>query len=114
MAQKSKVAAIPFQPIARTALPITPLPMPPGTGVETTVEMPAAVDLTEKKKAWFLIGRGRIGKTTFARWLVETMGQRGGSAIDVSVGGTRRPEQDCSRQQPQVTQTAVRLPQVHV
>jgi hypothetical protein len=43
--------------------------------------MPSAIDLTGKRKAWFLVGRGRIGKTTFARWLVETMDQRGGSAV---------------------------------
>ena len=40
--------------------------------------------------------------------------QRGRAAIDVSFGGTRRPEQDRSRRQPQVTQTEARLPQVHV
>jgi hypothetical protein len=72
--------AIPFRPSARAAMPVASLPMPPTTTVDK-VELPTAVDLTAKKKAWFLIGRGRIEKTTFARWLVETMGQRGGSAI---------------------------------
>src|SRR3954469_9268072 len=81
MAQKSKVAAIPFRPLARAPLPVTALPLPPGAGAETAVEMPSAIDLSGRRKAWFLIGRGRIGKTTFARWLVETMDQRGGSAV---------------------------------
>lgn len=30
-----------------------------------------AIDLTGKPKAWFLIGRGRTGKTLLLRWLVE-------------------------------------------
>ncbi|MFL5252955.1 MAG: hypothetical protein ACJ8AI_08680 [Rhodopila sp.] len=81
MSQKPTSPAIAFRPSARAAMPVAFLPMPPAAAVDAKVEMPAAVDLTGKKKAWFLVGRGRIGKTTFARWLTETTGQRDGSAI---------------------------------
>lgn len=43
--------------------------------------LPTAIDLAGKKKVWFLIGRGRIGKTTLARWISETVQHRGGSAV---------------------------------
>ena len=80
MAQKPK--AVTFKQF-RQALPIAALPMPPGaqSSASAAEEAPPAIDLSGKRKAWFLIGRGRIGKTTFARWLIETMDQRGGSAI---------------------------------
>ena len=78
MAQKPKPMT--FKQSSHT-LPIAALPMPPGAQSSATVETPPAIDLSGKRKAWFLIGRGRIGKTTFARWLTETMDQRGGSAI---------------------------------
>lgn len=82
MAQKPKSAAIPFRLSARSLMPTSVLPMPPGSVVtHAPVETPPGLDLSGKRKAWFLIGRGRIGKTTFARWLTETMDQRGGSAI---------------------------------
>jgi hypothetical protein len=42
------------------------------------VELPPALDLTGKHKAIFLIGRGRIGKTTLTRWMAETIENRGG------------------------------------
>lgn len=82
MAQSSKHGAIPFHPSARSVPPTSVLPMPPGSAANhTSVETPPGLDLSGKRKAWFLIGRGRIGKTTFARWLAETMDQRGGAAI---------------------------------
>lgn len=82
MAQKPKSAAIPFRPAARSAMPTSVLPMPPGSAAtHAAVETPPGLDLSGRRKAWFLIGRGRIGKTTLARWLTETMDQRGGSAI---------------------------------
>lgn len=82
MAQTPKSAAIPFRPAARAPMSSSVLPMPPGSAAtQAPVETPPGMDLSGKCKAWFLIGRGRIGKTTFARWLSETMDQRGGSAI---------------------------------
>ena len=71
-----------FRPTGRTVLPSSVLPMPPASAaVRTLVETPPALDLSGKRKAWFLIGRGRIGKTTLARWLTETMDQHGGTAV---------------------------------
>jgi len=36
-------------------------------------DRPPALDLSGKRKAWFFIGRGRIGKTTLARLVAEMM-----------------------------------------
>ncbi len=86
MAQKPtptrSASVIPFRPFTRAALPTAPLPLPMTAGRSALSEAPpAAIDLSGKRKAWFFIGRGRIGKTTLARWVAETMDQRGGSAI---------------------------------
>jgi hypothetical protein len=53
-------------------------------------ERPPTLDLSGKRKAWFFIGRGRIGKTTLARWAVEIMAQRGGSALIAAADPTHR------------------------
>jgi hypothetical protein len=79
LAQKPSV--IPFRPLARPVMPATVLPLPTGAVVPEVVERPAAIDLAGKRKVWFLIGRGRIGKTTFTRWAAETMSAQGGSAV---------------------------------
>ena len=34
-----------------------------------------AIDLTGKPKAWFVIGRGGVGKTTLLRWAAERADQ---------------------------------------
>ena len=76
-------SVIPFRPGTRQALPTAVLPLPQSAGSIALADppMPMGIDLSGKRKAWFFIGRGRIGKTTLARWVVETMDQRGGSAI---------------------------------
>jgi hypothetical protein len=82
MVQKStNPSVIPFRPLTRPTLPASALPLPDGASAPTLVETTAALDLSGKRKAWFLIGRGRIGKTTLTRWAAETMENRGGSAI---------------------------------
>ena len=82
----AKPSIIPFRPAARAVLPPTPLPLPPsvalaGCTVPTEVPRQVGIDLSGKRKAWFMLGRGRIGKTTLTRWVAETTELRGGSAI---------------------------------
>jgi hypothetical protein len=73
---------IPFRPL-RHVLPSLPLPLPMGVAgaMVATEAAPPAIDLAGKSKCWFFIGRGRIGKTTHVRYVGETIGQRGASAI---------------------------------
>jgi hypothetical protein len=59
--------------LAPLSAPTSALPM---------IGVKPAVDLSGRAKVWFLIGRGRSGKTTCARWVCETVTARGG---DVSV-----------------------------
>src|SRR3954452_7139796 len=75
--------AISLAPRARSAAQVGALSLPPQSGTVQTASaaMPTAINLSGKRKAIFLIGRGRIGKTTFARWIAETMTNRGGSAV---------------------------------
>jgi hypothetical protein len=40
-----------------------------------------AIDLTDKAKVWFLIGRGGTGKTWLARWMGWRMAEAGRSAV---------------------------------
>jgi hypothetical protein len=68
---------IQFNRSSRPSFPAAKLALAPDVGTPTVVERPAAVDLTGKRKVWFIIGRGRIGKTTLTRWLVETIEGRG-------------------------------------
>jgi hypothetical protein len=49
-----------------------------------------AVDLRGQRKVWFLIGRGRIGKTTLARWIAETAEDRGAGFIVAAVDPVNR------------------------
>jgi hypothetical protein len=74
-------SVIPFRRPEPPPLAAVPLPLPNGAAVRAPMPMPTAIDLAGKRKVWFLIGRGRIGKTTFARWIAETMEARGGSAL---------------------------------
>jgi hypothetical protein len=39
------------------------------------------IDLAGRPKVWFVIGRGRIGKTTLIRWAAETLTARGGECV---------------------------------
>jgi hypothetical protein len=82
MAQKpSKSSVIPFRQFDRPLPPSSILPLPEGAAVPVVVETPPALDLSGRPKAWFMIGRGRIGKTTLTRWVAETIDNRGGSAV---------------------------------
>ena len=84
MAQKpapAKPAVVPFSFGAkRTTSPVA-LSLPEGAAVSTLIDRPQAIDLAGRRTAWFLNGRGRIGKTTFARWLHGAVENQGGSAI---------------------------------
>ena len=70
---------MPFPP-RRSDPPVTLAPSvrPPAP---KTIERSPGVDLAEKVKAIFFIGRGRTGKTTLARWAYEGLAERGGTAI---------------------------------
>src|SRR5690242_2159894 len=91
MSTKPKPTVIPFRQATRAAAPAMALPLAVGmAGVPEPTPLPTAIDLSGKRKIWFLIGRGRIGKTTFARWLCETVEQRGGSAVFAAADPTNR------------------------
>jgi hypothetical protein len=49
-----------------------------------------AVDLPPGPRAVFLLGPGNVGKTTYARWLVWRMAERGGSASLAALDPGRR------------------------
>jgi hypothetical protein len=78
-----EAGAIALNPRARTIMPIGALSLPPQGGTTPTAptDRPTALNLSGKRKAVFLIGRGRIGKTMLGRWIAETMTNRGGSAV---------------------------------
>ena len=78
-----EAGAIPLNPRARTIMPTGALSLPPQGRTTPTAptDQPTALNLSGKRKAVFLIGRGRIGKTTLGRWIAETMTNRGGSAV---------------------------------
>ncbi|MFL5280996.1 MAG: hypothetical protein ACJ8AW_08330 [Rhodopila sp.] len=97
MAQKPPTkrtsSVIPFRPAEkRNPLPAAalPLPMAEGNAAPAPAPLPPALDLSGKRKVWFLIGRGRIGKTTLARWVAETMDLRGGAAIIAAADPSNR------------------------
>lgn len=84
MAKPTKDAGIiPLRPRARSVTAAGALSLPPQGGAAPTApaDRPAAMNLSGKRKAVFLIGRGRIGKTMMGRWIAETMTNRGGSAV---------------------------------
>lgn len=51
-----------------------------GHAQEEPVAAPG-VDLSGRPKVWFVIGRGRIGKTTLIRVMAETLTARGGESV---------------------------------
>jgi hypothetical protein len=81
MTQTSKPSVIAYRSSVRASLPSAVLPLPKESAVAVADEAPPAIDLSGKRKAWFMIGRGRIGKTTLTRWAAETMDSRGGTAV---------------------------------
>jgi hypothetical protein len=50
----------------------------------------AAMDLTDKPKAWLLIGRGGSGKTVLARWMGWRMTEMGRAAMIAALDPTNR------------------------
>jgi Zeta toxin len=49
-----------------------------------------AIDLSERPKVWFVCGPGGAGKTTYAKWLVARMMERGGEALLAALDPTNR------------------------
>ena len=66
------------QPFDLSGLPERSLPKINGRSRHTAVAAPG-IDLAGRPKVWFVIGRGRIGKTTLIRWAAETLAGRGGA-----------------------------------
>ena len=85
MAQKPKsddpAATVVFGRFTRPRRPVADLPMPPVANPALTTVTATALDLSNKPKVWFVIGRGRVGKSTLIRWAAEVMDQQGGIAI---------------------------------
>jgi hypothetical protein len=81
---------IPYRPATRPASTGAPLPLPKRPDLRLVTERARTLDLKGKRKAWFFIGRGRIGKTTLARWCIEAMDERGGSALIAAADPTNR------------------------
>jgi hypothetical protein len=79
--QKSKPAISLSRPFDTTGLPERPLPIINGQHAEDEPLASPGIDLAGKPKVWFVIGRGRIGKTTVIRWAAEAVNGRGGQAI---------------------------------
>lgn len=48
------------------------------------------LDLSDRPKVWFVIGPGGAGKTTYAKWLVWRMMERGGAAFLAALDPTNR------------------------
>ena len=48
------------------------------------------IDLSERPKVWFVCGPGGAGKTTYAKWLVARMMERGGEALLAALDPTNR------------------------
>src|SRR3954451_24879223 len=97
MAQKAATkltsSVMPFRSAEkRNPLPAATLPLRMGGGdaVPAPTFLSPALDLSGKRKVWFLVGRGRIGKTTLARWVAETMDIRGGAAIIAAADPSNR------------------------
>jgi hypothetical protein len=83
-------SVIPFRPFSKAPLPTVSLPLPQVSALQPQAEMPKAIDLTGKRKAVFLIGRGKVGKTVFARYLAETLEKRDVGAIIAAADPSNR------------------------
>jgi hypothetical protein len=82
------MSVIQFTP-KRAKLPTAPLPQPPAHQA-AAVGGTMGIDLSGKAKCWFFIGRGRIGKTTLARYVSETVTAGGGEALVAAVDPVNR------------------------
>src|ERR1700722_19675789 len=87
---KKPSSVIPYRPALRSSSPAAPLPLPNRPELRVAAERAPTLDLSGKRKAWFFIGRGRIGKTTLARWAAEIMDERGGTALIAAADPTNR------------------------
>ena len=68
-------------PFDVSGLPERPLPARAnGRSNEELVAAPG-MDLSGRAKTWFVIGRGRVGKTTLIRVIAETLAAQGGEAV---------------------------------
>lgn len=83
MSTKIRTAAVfQFRPRDESG-PETVLPMPATAAPRPIAEeaRPPALDLSGQPKVWFLIGRGRIGKTMLARWAADIVEAKDGQVI---------------------------------
>ena len=82
MAQKVKPNVVPFRRVLDAEPELTVGLPPTAAPAQAVTERPATVvDLSDKPKAWLLIGPGRVGKTMLARFVAEMVANRGGQAI---------------------------------
>ena len=90
MTDKTKIqltaerVVVPFARFARAKLPVAKLSLVPGFLADDTagaVPGVSGIDLSGKPKVWFMIGRGRVGKTHLARWVCEMAEARGGQFL---------------------------------
>ena len=54
----------------------------------------AGADLSGRPKVWFVVGRGRIGKTTLIRWATETADRTDADFVSVAADPTNRSLRD--------------------
>ncbi len=54
----------------------------------------AGADLSGRPKVWFVVGRGRIGKTTLSRWAAETADRTDADFVSVAADPTNRSLRD--------------------
>jgi hypothetical protein len=86
LATKKEAAVIPFRQMTRPAVTPVTIPVKGILPAQAAVALPTvpAIDLSGRLKIWFVAGRGRIGKTTLSRWVVETANERGGSPVVIA------------------------------
>ena len=65
------------QPFDLSGLPERSLPKINGRSRHDSAVAAPGIDLAGRPKVWFVIGRGRIGKTTLIRWAAETLAAEG-------------------------------------
>ena len=89
--QPGTSSVIPFRPTSRQLdMPvILSVPKMQSAAIHEAVRENVP-DLTGKRTAWCLIGRGRTGKTMFARWLHEKVSQAGAAAIIAALDPANR------------------------
>jgi hypothetical protein len=94
MAKKAEAEVVPMSRFRRgdplENVPEIRLGEAPGRDRSARTTSTPTVDLTGKPKAWFLIGNGGVGKTTYARWLIARMVEQGGTTTLAALDpGTR-------------------------